>query len=371
MSLGTSRYVMVLHLAKAPRYAKANLPHGGKMAFDFREPQGQGQGPYQGGGNRRAKFKFSPKILILVLLAIVVFVSASTCFFVVDQTEQSVILRFGKYLKTVGPGLQFKLPLGIDKNYNVETQTVQTMSFGYRSTSSGNLSGSPTQYNYSKYMDESTMLTGDLNIVDIQWIVQYRIEDPRKWLFTVNNPNITISDLSRSVINQLVGDLPILSIMTSERTSMEVEAQDKLQEALDSYGMGVRIVTVKLQDIVPPAGDVQDAFEDVNKAIQDMNKYINEGKENYNRVIPAAEGEANKIIQEAQGYASERVNSATGDVARFKSVLEEYEKSPDITAQRLYLESMEKVLAGGDNLTLVDKNLENFLPIMNLNKEAN
>ena len=156
-----------------------------------------------------------------------------------------------------------------------------------------------------------------------------------------------------------------------ERTSMEVEAQEMLQESFDSYNLGIKILTVKLQDIVPPAGDVQDAFEDVNKAIQDMNKYINEGKENYNRVIPAAEGEANKIIQEAQGYASERVNTAAGDVARFRSVLEEYEKSPEITAQRLYIETMEKVLAGGQNLTIVDKNLESFLPIMNLTKEGN
>jgi len=342
------------------------------MAFSFNENQGQDQ-QYQGPEKRRRGrgFTFTPRIIVIALLAIVVVLTLSTGFFVVDQTEQAVILRFGKYLKTVGPGLQFKIPFGIDKSYNVETQTVQTMSFGYRATSSGNLSGSSTKYSYSKYMDESTMLTGDLNIVDIQWIVQYRIDDPYKWLFNINNQANTISDLSRSVMNQLVGDLPILSIMTSERTSMEVEAQEKLQAALDSYGMGVKIVTVKLQDIVPPAGDVQDAFEDVNKAIQDMNKYINEGKENYNRVIPAAEGEASKIIQEAQGYASERVNSANGDVARFRSVLTEYQKSPSITAKRLYIETMEQVLKAGGNLTLIDSNLENFLPMLNLTKEGN
>ena len=343
------------------------------MAFNFYDQQSQGQDQNQNQNQSRGRkgrgFSFTPKILVIAILVIIVVVTLSTGFFVVDQTEQAVILRFGKYLKTVGPGLQFKIPFGIDKSFNVETQTVQTMSFGYRATSAGNLSGSSTQYNYSKYMDESTMLTGDLNIVDIQWIVQYRIDDPYKWLFHINNQSKTISDLSRSVINQLVGDLPILSIMTSERTSMEVEAHEKLQALLDFYDMGVKLVTVKLQDIVPPAGDVQDAFEDVNKAIQDMNKYINEGKENYNRVIPAAEGEASKIIQEAQGYASERVNSATGDVARFKSVLAEYEKSPDITAKRLYIETMEKILSG--DLTIVDKSLENFLPIMNLTKEGN
>jgi membrane protease subunit HflK len=340
------------------------------MAFSYNN-EGEQQPQQEPRNTRRGRgFRFTPKFLILGILAVVVIIMLSTGFFVVDQTEQAVILRLGKYLKTVGPGLQFKIPFGIDKSYSVETQTVQTMSFGYRATSAGNLSGSSTKYSYSKYMDESTMLTGDLNIVDIQWIVQYRIDDPYKWLFNINNPAQTISDLSRSVMNQLVGDLPILSIMTSERTSMEVEAQEMLQASLDSYGMGVKIVTVKLQDIVPPAGDVQDAFEDVNKAIQDMNKYINEGKENYNRVIPAAEGEASKVIQEAQGYASERVNTATGDVARFKSVLEEYRKSPDITARRLYIETMESVLAAGGNLTVIDKNLESFLPLMNITKEG-
>ena len=341
------------------------------MAFSYNQNEQFNQEQQGGAARKRRNFSFTPKLIILALFVIVVIITLSTGFFVVDQTEQAVILRLGKYLKTVGPGLQFKIPFGVDTSYHVETQTVQTMSFGYRTTSTGNVYGSPTSYNYSNYMSESTMLTGDLNIVDIQWIVQYRIDDPYKWLFSVNNQESTLRDISRSVINQLVGDLPILSIMTSERTSMEVEAQEMLQEAFDFYNLGIKILTVKLQDIVPPAGDVQDAFEDVNKAIQDMNKYINEGKENYNRVIPAAEGEANKIIQEAQGYASERVNTATGDVARFKSVLAEYEKSPEITARRLYIETMEKVLADGQNLTLVDKNLENFLPMMNLTKEGN
>ena len=342
------------------------------MAFSFNQGDQQFYQNQQNGQGRASKsFKFTPKLIILALVLIVVIITLSTGFFVVDQTEQAVILRMGKYLKTVGPGLQFKLPFGIDTSYNVETQTVQTMSFGYRSTTTGTVYGSPTSYSYDKYMSESTMLTGDLNIVDIQWIVQYRIEDPYKWLFSVNNQEGTLRDISRSVINQLVGDLPILSIMTSQRTVIEDEAQTMLQEAFDFYNLGIKIMTVKLQDIVPPAGDVQDAFEDVNKAIQDMNKYINEGKENYNRIIPAAEGEANKIIQEAQGYAAERVNTATGDVARFRSVLEEYEKNPEITAQRLYLETMEKVFGDSENLTIVDKNMENFLPMMNLTKEGN
>lgn len=336
------------------------------MAFDFYQNNQQPQESHQGGGARR-RFGFTPKLLIILVLVIAIAVVLSTSFFVVDQTEQAVILRFGKYNRTVGPGLQTKLPLGIDQSFNVETQVVQTMSFGFRSTAAGSTTGKSTSYNYSGYASESTMLTGDLNIVDIQWIVQYKIEDPQKWLFCVNNPKQTISDVSRSVINQLVGDLPILSVMTNERTTIEVEAEKQMQDILNSYEMGVKIVTVKLQDIVPPAGDVQDAFEDVNKAIQDMNKYINQGKENYNSVIPSAQGEANKLIQEAQGYASERINTAKGDVARFESVKAEYEKSKEVTAKRLYIETMEEVFENGTgSLTLVDSSLENFLPVANV-----
>lgn len=335
------------------------------MAFTFYQDQ---QEPQQESPRKERKGKgFTPKILIIGVILILLLILLSTSFFVVDQTEQAVILRFGKYNRTVGPGLQTKIPFGVDQSYSVETQVVQTMTFGFRSTSAGTLSGKSTTYQYSGYSSESTMLTGDLNIVDIEWIVQYKIEDPYKWLFCVNNPTQTINDISRSVINQLVGDLPILSVMTSERTNIEIEAQELMQKAFDSYGMGIKIVTVKLQDIVPPAGAVQDAFEDVNKAIQDMNKYINQGKENYNSIIPSAEGEASRIIQEAEGYASERVNNAKGDVARFESVKAEYEKSKDITSKRLYLETMEEIFSDSSKLTIIDKNLNNFLPVSNLN----
>lgn len=316
---------------------------------------------------KNIQINFKPKYIIWGLVAIFLLIAVFTSFLVVDQKEQAIVLRFGKYIKTVGPGLQTKIPFGIDSAYKVETQMVQTLTFGFRNQTAGNGLGRGTTFDYSNYASEATMLTGDLNIVDVEWIVQYKIDDPYKWLFSVYDNETTISDISRSVINQLVGDLPILNVMTSERTGIEIDAQRKMQDILDSYNMGIKIVTVKLQDIVPPAGDVQDAFEDVNKAIQDMNKLINEGKENYNRVIPSAQGEANKMIQEAQGYASERVNNALGDVARFNSVKEEYERSKEITSRRLYLETMEEVLSGNEGqLTIIDKNLEGFLPMAEL-----
>lgn len=328
------------------------------MAFNFYQ---QGDGPQDGrpsGGARRRSIHISPKLIVGVLAALALVLVVLTSFFVVDQTEQSVVLRFGKYNKTVGPGLQFKLPLGIDKNYNVPTQVVQTMTFGYRThDTSFKLGGD--------YKNESIMLTGDLNIIDIEWIVQYKITNPYNWLFKVHDKQSTIYDVSRSVMNQLVGDLPILSVMTDERTAIEIEAQKMMQEIFDRYGLGVQVVTVKLQNIVPPEGAVQDAFEDVNKAIQDMNKFINEGKQSYNSAIPAAQGEASKMILVAQGYAAERVNEANGDVARFSAVQKEYENSKDVTRTRLYIETMEEILQGegSEGLYLVDKNLDNFLPV--------
>jgi len=304
----------------------------------------------------------SPKLLLAVIVIIVLAATTLTSFFVVDQTEQSVICRFGKYTRTVGPGLHYKIPMGIERSYNVPTQVVQTLTFGYRS----NIAQSPLVAS-TNLPKESIMLTGDLNIIDVEWIVQYQINNPKDWLFEVNERETTIRDIGQSIMNQLVGDLPILSVMTSERTSIEVQAQELMQQKFDSYNLGIKIVTVKLQNIVPPAGDVQDAFEDVNKAIQDMNRYINEGKEQYNSIIPKAQGQAKQTILQAQGYATERVNNAEGDVARFNAVRTEYEKSKEVTADRLYIETMEDVLtADNGNITLVDKNLNNFLPISDI-----
>ena len=307
---------------------------------------------------RPIRFNISPKLIIWIVIAVVAVLLVLSSFFVVDQTEQAVVLRFGRYHRTVGPGLQTKIPLGIERNYNVPTQVVQTMTFGYRGQ------GAASPLYGQNYTNESLMLTGDLNIIDVQWTVQYKIENPYNWMFKVESRESTLRDISQSIMNQLVGDLPILSVMTSQRTRIEVEAQEMMQKMFDLYGLGIRVVTVKLQNIVPPVGSVQDAFEDVNKAIQDMNRYINEGKKLYNEVIPAARGEANRLIQVANGYAAERVNQARGDVERFNSVREVYETSKDITGTRLYIETIEEILQDNKgNVTLVDKNLANFLPM--------
>ncbi|AEE16463.1 FtsH protease activity modulator HflK [Treponema brennaborense] len=308
----------------------------------------------------RRKVKLTPFMLMTAIVVVVVLAAGATSFFVVDATEQAVITRFGKYSKTVGPGLQFKLPFGIDRNYNVPVKVVQTEQFGFQTIKSGSVN----QYK-NGITKESTMLTGDLNIVDVEWIIQYRIVDPAAWLFNVKERNQTIRDISQSVVNMLVGDRAILDVMGSERSAIESQALELMNENFKQFGLGINVLTVRLQNIVPPAG-VQDAFEDVNKAIQDMNRFINEGKEAYNSEIPKAKGEADRQVQVAQGYAAERVNRAKGDVARFNSVYDEYRKAPAITRERLYIETMEEVFKAKENASLIDGQLDNVLPVKTL-----
>ena len=316
-------------------------------------------------GGGRTKIK--PRLVIIILAIIFLIVLIASALYVVDQTEEAVILTFGKVTTITGPGLHFKAPFGIQKNYNVPTQVIQTMSFGFRTERAG----VTTVYSPGDYPEESIMLTGDLNIIDVEWVVQYRIVDPEAWLFNVESRERTIRDISQSVINQLVGDRAILDVIGNERPNIEMRGQELMNELFDTYGLGINVTTVKLRNIVPPAGEVQDAFEDVNKSIQDMNRFINEGKQAYNAEIPKARGQADQMIQVAEGYAAERVNNAQGDVARFNSVYEEYRKSEQVTRDRLYVEMMEDVFEdSAEETDLIDRGLENFIPLKTLRDQA-
>jgi len=303
--------------------------------------------------------KLNPNKLILIILGILALILVSTSVFIVDQTEEAVITRFGRYIGTRGPGLHFKLPFGIDRNYTVNVRTVQTQEFGFRTMRGGSFPA------YTSQTAESIMLTGDLNIVDVEWIIQYRVVDPRAWTFNVNERRETIRDVSRSVINMLVGDRAIMSIMGSERAAIEDAGLVIMNDTFRTYGLGINVIAVKLQNVTPPSG-VQEAFEDVNKAMQDLERLINEGQQAYNEQIPRARGEAERMIQVAQGYATERLNRANGDVARFNAVYEEYRRAPEVTRQRLYYEMIEEVFKDEKDMTIIDRNLRNFLPLMNV-----
>ena len=320
-----------------------------------------------GDGNFNAPFrppqiKINPKILIVFFVVILAGIMGVSTFYMVDQTEQAVVLRFGQVNRITEPGLHFKMPFGIERNYNVPTQVVQTMSFGFRTERPGITS----VYTKADYPEESIMLTGDLNIVDVEWVIQYRISDPQAWLFNVEDRERTIRDISQSIVNMLVGDRGIFDVFGKERVAIEASGQELINTKLKGYNLGTNVTTVKLRNIVPPVGTVQDSFEDVNKAQQDMNRLINEGKEAYKKEIPKARGEADKMIQEALGYAAERENKAKGDVARFNAVYNEYRNSRDVTRARLYIEMIEDVFKNDENTDLIDKNLKNFLPLKNL-----
>jgi membrane protease subunit HflK len=306
---------------------------------------------------------FSPKLVIVLIVVAVLGFFGFQSVFIVDQTEEAVVLTFGKYSRTEGPGMNFKIPF-VEENYNVPTKQVQKMDFGFRMDAGSDLFN--TNETKTNFKDESTMLTGDLNIVDITWIIQYRITDARAWLFNLESKEKTIRDITQAVVSQLVGDRAILDVLGNERQSIETQATEMINELFQSYGIGVLVTGTQLKDIFPPEGNVRAAFDDVNVAFQDMNKLINEGREKYNKQIPEAAGEAQQAIQVAEGYATERVNKANGDVARFKAVLGEYRRSPEVTRSRLYLETVESVFKAQEGTDLVDKKLGSFLPLKTL-----
>ncbi len=306
--------------------------------------------------------KMNPQVIFTIIAVIFLLIAVFTSFYMVDQKETAVVLRFGKFYTTTGPGPQFKLPFGIDKVYKVPTGRKLTEEFGFRTQKPG----VTTTYAQGDFSRESYMLSGDLNIAEVTWTIRYQIKDPKAWLFNVDDQIKTIRDISQSVINLLVGDLAVFDVVTSERTRIEVNGVKMMNDFYRKYGLGILITEVKLQRVMYPKGAVQDAFEDVNKAIQDRVRLINEGKEEYNRAIPKAHGDAQRVLSEAEGYAVEKVNKAKGDVSRFLAVLKEYKKNPRLTRIRLYYEMFEEVFKDPVNMDLIDKQLKNFIPFKSL-----
>ncbi len=313
---------------------------------------------------KKAHKNLGPAFIIWIIILGLAAITAFSGIYVVDETENAVITRFGKYTKTEGPGLHTKLPFGIEKNYNVDIKTIRAEQFGFKTVKSGR----NNEYR-NNISEESEMLTGDLNIVDVEWVIQYKVVEPKSWLFNIYERQQTIRDISRSVINTLVGDRTIFDVMSVDRSTIQNLAQEQMNNQFNSLGLGINVTTVQLQNVVPPS-EVQEAFEDVNKASQDMKRLINEGKEAYNSEIPKAQGEADRQIQIAEGYAAERINMAKGDVARFNSVYEEYKRSPRVTKERIYLETMDSIFGSEKKPDLIDSELENLVPVKNLkNKE--
>ncbi|WP_026450194.1 FtsH protease activity modulator HflK [Aequorivita capsosiphonis] len=297
----------------------------------------------------------------IVIVGILVLIIAFGSFFQIEPEEVGVITRFGKYVRTVDPGLNFKIPFA-EKVYKVPVERQQKLEFGFRTTDTSSLK---TGYTKGKTKEESLMLTGDLNLADVEWVVQYRIDDPYNYLFKVKNPESTLRDMSEAAMRQVVGDRTVNEVLTVGRTEVANKVQFIVQELSIEYSLGVKIDQVVLQDVNPPDA-VKAAFNAVNQAQQERETLINEAESAYNKVIPKAKGQALETIQKAEGYAAERVNNAQGEVARFNALYTEYVKAPEVTRTRLYLETMNKVLPQLGNKIITDENGSNVLPLLQM-----
>ncbi len=295
--------------------------------------------------------------LIVLLLALAAF----TSFYTVQPEERAVVKRFGAVYGITDPGLHFKLPFGIDTVQKVATERVLKQEFGFRTEDSSG--PDRTRFSEGNFLDESLMLTGDLNVIQVEWVVQYRIADPIKYLYSMREPALTLRDLSESVMRRVVGNRIGSEVLTIARVEIANAAREETQAAMDRYDNGLHIITVELQDVVPPAR-VQPAFNEVNEARQELERMVNEANRELNQAIPRAEGTANRVIAEAEGYATERVNRALGETARFSAVLAEYRDAPQVTRSRLYLEALHKTLPRIGSVVIVKEG--QVLPLLNL-----
>jgi membrane protease subunit HflK len=307
--------------------------------------------------------KIGKPVWLIVIGLVFAIILGYTAFYTIPPGNQGVILRFGKYVGLVTPGLHFKVPFGVDTVFKVHTEQVDTESFGFKSIRPG----IRTQYEKGAATErESLMLTGDLNVIDVEWIVQFRRADPRKYLFNIRDPVMAIRDISESVNRRIVGNRSFDYVLQN-REEVNKMAQEELQKILDEYESGIRVVNVRLQNVVPP-DPVKGAFNEVNEAQQEKERLINEAQETYNRQIPQAKGEAERAINGARGFALERVNHAKGDVARFSAVLKEYGNAKEVTKQRLYLEAYQTILPNAKQIYIIDSEQKGLLPLLQLNQ---
>lgn len=300
---------------------------------------------------------FSPPVLPLVVAAAVVILVWSSIYTIPAESE-GVVLRFGKYIDTVQPGLHAKLPFGMDRVSILPTRRQLKMEFGFYTPQYTN------QYQAGSEPErEKAMVTGDLNAALVEWVVQYRINEPKKYLFDVRDPAQTLRDLSEAAMREVVGDRTVDEVITVGRQEIEIAALSRLQELVSKYQLGIVVDQVQLKNVNPPQ-PVQASFNEVNKAQQDRENMINIANGEYNKAVPRAKGEADSAIQAAEGYRFKRVNEAEGDVASFVALLAEYRKAPEITRTRMYLETMAEVLPRLSKRVIVDESLKQWIPLL-------
>jgi membrane protease subunit HflK len=294
-------------------------------------------------------------ILIGVIILLVVWIVPSVVY-TVAQDEVGVVTRFGEYVRTTPPGLQFKLPAPIE---HVKTPTVRkvraaTVGFRQRGAQEQDVPG------------ESLMLTGDENIVDIDLVVQYHIIDAKNYLFNIKNSSQAVHDVAETALRGIIGNRPIDDVLTTGKAEIQIQVKESMQVLLDKYASGVQYLNTQLKNVSPPQ-PVDFAFKDVQSAKEDKDRLINEAKGYSNSIIPEARGKAAQIIAKAEGYREEAVNKAEGDAHRFLAQYKEYKKAPEVTKKRIYLETMEEIYPGMKKV-ITSGNKSGVLPILPLNQ---
>lgn len=310
------------------------------------------------------QFKSLGKNLRYIIGGAFLLLIAFTSFFTVQPEEVGIVMRFGEFTRTVEPGLNFKIPF-MEEVRLVPVQRQLKQEFGYRTAQAGVRS----TYVKEGYQDESLMLTGDLNLADVEWVVQYRVSDPFNYLFKIRHPEQTLRDISESAVRQIVGDRTVNEVLTVGRAEVAAEAERLIQAICTEYETGIKIDQVVLQDINPP-DPVKPSFNAVNEAQQQRETLINQAKSEYNKVIPRARGEAQETIQKAEGYKLDRVNTALGDASRFNDLYREYLKAPEVTRQRIYLETLEMILPNIQNKIITDQNGNSVLPLLQMQMDG-
>lgn len=329
--------------------------------MDFKIPDTPEELFRQGGRRITSLGKWLPSFIIFFILSFF----AATSFYSIDQGEVGVIRRFGKYFATTVPGLHWKLPFNIDKLDKVKVERVFKEEFGFRTTEPG----INTKYSSKSFDEESLILTGDFNVLDVSWIVHFKIKDPVQLLFNLRNPRETVRDLSEAAMRQIIGDYSVNEVITLRKSEINLAVMEILQAGLDKYQSGIQIDKIELQEVLPPAV-VKASFNEVNEAEQEREKVINESWEAYNKVIPKARGQAEKTIREAEGYALARVNRARGDAAQFLDVWEAYQNDKDVTRKRLYLETIEEVIPKAGKVYIIEPKANGILPLLNLSERG-
>jgi membrane protease subunit HflK len=313
----------------------------------------------------RKRFGNLVGIAPLAIVGLVLLVGLLGSIYSIGPDEVGVIQRFGKFARLSQPGLHIKMPFGVEKLTPVKVKRIWKEEFGLRTLQPG----IKTRYSQRQYHEESLMLTGDLNILDVQWIVQFRVKDPVKLLFATRKPLENVRDIAEVIMRRLVGNFRVDEVLTTKREEIDGLAQLQMQEILDSYQTGVQIVTVKLLDVNPP-DPVKPAFNEVNEAKQEKERVINQAWEAYNKVIPLASGEAERTIREAEGYSLDKINRAKGEAERFIMTWKEYKKAPAITKERLYLDTMKDILPKARDKYIIDPKQSSILPLLNIGEKG-